>query len=306
METLPATQFSGGGLTPLSIDNIRNQVQLIQHLMKDVMKEGEHYGTIPGCGDKPALKKPGAEKLCMVFRLIPSFDVKQIDFERGHREIQIKATLKTLDGTVVGEGVGSCSTLETKYRWRTQSRKCPKCQAEAIIKGRDEYGGGWLCHRKQGGCGNKFQDGDPAIEDQVTGRVENADIADVYNTVLKMAKKRAHVDVTITACAASDIFIQDLDEDWEDIESEQRPKSTPLPFAYRLPKSKTGHDMKQIKEALSKIGCVYSQDKGLWLCPKKLNSTHFPFDQYLYVEGKEPQVVPDEPPAPEEDDNINM
>lgn len=42
--------------------------------------------------------------------------------------------------------------------------------------------------------------------------VENPDIADTYNTVLKMAKKRAHVDAMITATAASDIFTQDVED----------------------------------------------------------------------------------------------
>lgn len=47
-------------------------------------------------------------------------------------------------------------------------------------------------------------------------RVENIDIADTYNTVLKMAKKRAHVDAILTVTAASDIFTQDLEENIED------------------------------------------------------------------------------------------
>jgi hypothetical protein len=44
------------------------------------------------------------------------------------------------------------------------------------------------------------------------GRSENPDIADLYNTVLKMAKKRAFVDATITATAASDFFTQDVED----------------------------------------------------------------------------------------------
>jgi len=44
------------------------------------------------------------------------------------------------------------------------------------------------------------------------GKAENPDIADVYNTVLKIAKKRAHVDAIITVTAASDIFIQDVED----------------------------------------------------------------------------------------------
>jgi hypothetical protein len=46
------------------------------------------------------------------------------------------------------------------------------------------------------------------------GKIENEDIADVYNTVLKIAKKRAHIDATLTVTGAADLFTQDLiDED---------------------------------------------------------------------------------------------
>ena len=43
-------------------------------------------------------------------------------------------------------------------------------------------------------------------------KVDNPDIADTYNTVLKMACKRALVHATINATAASDIFTQDLED----------------------------------------------------------------------------------------------
>jgi hypothetical protein len=43
-------------------------------------------------------------------------------------------------------------------------------------------------------------------------KMENPDIADQYNTVLKMAKKRAHVDAILTATGASDIFTQDVED----------------------------------------------------------------------------------------------
>lgn len=37
--------------------------------------------------------------------------------------------------------------------------KCPECgKASAVIKGKVEYGGGWLCFGKKGGCGAKWQD----------------------------------------------------------------------------------------------------------------------------------------------------
>lgn len=217
----------------MTVTEIVGHVQLIQNVMAYVMKEGEHYGIIPGCGSKPALLKPGAEKLSLTFRLAPKYQIKKTDLPNNHREYEITCRLVHINtGQVFGEGVGSCSTMESKYRWRESQRKCPKCGATAIIKGKAEYGGGWLCFQKKGGCNAKFKDGDTSIEGQICGKVENPDIVDQYNTVLKMAKKRAHVDATLTATAASDIFAQDI-EDFSDMPVEpdlkQSQPTTPAP-----------------------------------------------------------------------------
>ena len=198
--------------TELSVDQIKSQVNLIQSVMADVMQEGHHYGVIPGT-DKPTLLKPGAEKLGLTFRLAPEFEETMTDLGNGHREYRFKCRLRhIITGAVVGEGVGSCSTMESKYRWRNQFRVCPVCGKEAIIKGKAEYGGGWVCFKKKDGCGAKFKDDDATITSQTVGRVENPDIADIWNTAYKIGKKRSHVDATLTATAASDIFTQDLDD----------------------------------------------------------------------------------------------
>lgn len=197
----------------LSVGIIKHQIQAIQELMRDTMVEGTHFGVIPGCGDKPTLLKPGAEKLSLMFRLSPTYVITKSDIGNGHREIEVRCTLTHIpSGKVFGEGVGSCSTAETKYRYRNAERLCPKCGKDKIIKGKDEYGGGWLCYAKKGGCGAKFKDADESITSQIVGRVENPDVADTFNTVLKMAKKRAHVDAALTATGASDIFAQDLED----------------------------------------------------------------------------------------------
>ena len=106
---------------------------------------------------------------------------------------------------------GTCGS-PTRRREDQVAFECPACGAESIIKGKQEYGGGWICFQKKGGCGAKFTDDDQTIVGQLIGRVENPDIADAYNTVLKMSKKRAHVDAIITATAASDIFVQDEED----------------------------------------------------------------------------------------------
>jgi len=202
--------FEEHAMTP---ERIRSQVNLIQEVMRGVMKEGEHYGVIPGCGDKPSLLKSGAEKLSTTFRLAPSYNIEKTDLPNGHREYEVICTLTHINsGVEVGQGVGSCTTMESKYRYRKGEQKCPKCGKEAIIKGKKEYGGGWLCYQKKGGCGAKFQDGDPAIENQNMGRIEHDNPADYFNTVFKMAKKRAYVDAVITSTAASDFFTQDIED----------------------------------------------------------------------------------------------
>jgi hypothetical protein len=197
----------------MSVQAVIDRKRKIVEVMKAVMRDGDHYGTIPGCGDKPALLKAGAETLAMTFGLRPTFQIERVDLPGGHREYQVICTLAHIaSGLAVAEGLGSATTLESKHRWRNAARVCPHCRKETIIKGKEEWGGGWLCFQKKGGCGAKWQDGAKEIEGQVVGRVENTDPADQYNTVLKMAKKRAQVDATLTAVGASDVLSQDLDD----------------------------------------------------------------------------------------------
>lgn len=199
-----------------SIERVTEQVIKINTLLRSVMKKDQHYGVIPGTGDKPTLLKAGAEKLGVMFRLAPRYKIEKTDLPNEHREYEVICALYHINtGDFWGEGLGVCSTMESKYRYRSKQRVCPECEKEAIIKGKEEYGGGWLCYKKKGGCGAKFNDGNPQIEKQSVGKIENPDIADTYNMVIKMAKKRALVDATITATGASDIFTQDV-ADFED------------------------------------------------------------------------------------------
>ncbi len=231
-----------GMLEELRVDDVKGQVLKIQSLMKELMKEGEHYGIIPGT-QKPSLLKPGAEKLCFMFRLIPEYDVKEKELPNGHREYEILTRLLH-NGVKAGEGVGLCTTMEPKYRYRQNERKCPMCGKETIFKSKKEEGG-WFCWAKKGGCGVQFPDGDESIEKQEAGKKENPDIADTYNTVLKMAKKRSVVDATITACAASDIFTQDV-EDFVEEKPKQAVKNV-TPGAEGEEESKDGNPGPDLK-----------------------------------------------------------
>jgi len=198
-------------LTPAQL---RENVNLIQAVMREVMTDGEHFGTIPGCGNRPTLLKSGAEKLALTFRLCPEYQILEKDLENEHKEFIITCILTHIPtGLILGQGVGYASTKEGKYRFRNAGLTCPECgKMDTIIKGKAEYGGGWVCFNRKGGCGAKFPDGDDKIEKQERGKVEHDNPPDYYNTVLKMAKKRAQVDATLTATAASDIFTQDIED----------------------------------------------------------------------------------------------
>lgn len=194
----------------LTVDQLVGQIEKVQDAMRRAMSDGEHYGVIPGTG-KPSLLKPGAEKLCLLFRLAPTYEVTRRPSEDGHVEYEVLCELRHIESEkLIASGVGLCTTMESRYRWRKGSHACPHCGESAIIKGKEEYGGGWLCWKKKDGCGAKFGDAEFSLDDLKA--IENPDIADSYNTVLKMAKKRAHVDATLTATAASDIFTQDMED----------------------------------------------------------------------------------------------
>jgi hypothetical protein len=195
----------------VDIDAAKQMLQEFQKFVDFYLVENEDYGKIPGI-KKPSLWKSGADKLCEIYGLEETYTELRIteDWEKGLFDYVIQCSL-TRNGIVRGVGVGSCSSYESKYRWRDAQRKCPDCQKESIIKSKfDDCG--WFCFPKKGGCGAKFAAEDPAILEQEVGKVLNPDMADVKNTILKMAKKRAKVDATLAATRSSGIFTQDVEE----------------------------------------------------------------------------------------------
>jgi len=212
--------MNGESITALTLPDeaqFRHDMQAInrfQQIVHSTMIVDLDYGIIPGT-QKPTLLKPGAEKIAKLLGLSDQYEILD-RFEDWHEPLfryLIKCRLIHLaTGLVISEGLGECNSMESKYRWRESKRKCPVCGAEAIIKGKEQYGGGWICFKKIGGCGEKWEAGDPEIEAQQIGRVENEDIYSQVNTILKMAKKRALVDAALSAGRLSDIFTQDMED----------------------------------------------------------------------------------------------
>ena len=176
---------------PLTAVQIKAQVQLIQEVMAAVMEKDVHYGVIPGT-QKPTLYKPGSEKILSTFR-IAAYPKEILDLSTNDEiRYQVKVHgLSMNDGRLIGVGIGECSSSEEKYKWRR-----PVCDEEFTETPEDRKRLVW-----------KKYDGQPKQQKQV--RMNPSDVA---NTILKMAKKRAQIDMTLTATAASDVFDQDLEE----------------------------------------------------------------------------------------------
>src|SRR2546423_5330077 len=202
----------------MSIESAVERYNAVTEFVSRVLRRDVDYGVIPGT-EKHTLLKPGAEKLTTFFGLSTRFQLLERiedwtgDSHGGEPFFYYLYRCQLMRGDVlIAEGDASCNSRETKYRWREAQRACPACGQAAIVKGREEYGGGWLCFKKRGGCGAKYADGDATIEGQQTGRIFNPDICDQVNTIQKMAQKRSLVGAGLLAVNASEFFTQDVED----------------------------------------------------------------------------------------------
>lgn len=204
-------------ITRQGLQEEAEQRKLLMEYVRNQMVEGTDFGVIPGSEKRQqkTLLKPGAEKLTDLFQCTPEFELTRAveDWDKPLIHYVFRCRIVTRQsGQIVAEGFGSCNSRESKYRYRNGERLCPACGKATIIKGKAEYGGGWICFTKKSGCGAKFEERCSDIINQQVGRVENMDVADVANTILKMAKKRAQVDAVIALARCSDMFTQDVED----------------------------------------------------------------------------------------------
>jgi hypothetical protein len=195
------------------------RLDAIKQAQADAMVKDTDYGVIPGTG-KPTLLKPGAEKLSVLFQLDVQIVNEKIWGPDDHLTVIARATaFHAPTGTRLGYGEGLCTTREKKYGKRKQDRACPACGKDTIKKSKYPPRGapegtdpGWYCYSKLGGCGAEFAADDQKIISQPLGEIENPDIPDTWNTVIKMAEKRARVDVVLAVTGASALFTQDVED----------------------------------------------------------------------------------------------
>lgn len=211
-QTLPAAPAAILAVTPqVEAAELVKRLDTIREAAETAMTDGVDFGKVPGT-DKPTLLKPGAEKLGVLFQLDIQLHNEKI-WAGDHLTVNSKATVfHAPTGARLGSGEGMCTTREKKYAKRRQNLKCPECGKEAVLlsKKPDE---GYFCWRKKDGCGAQFPRDDERLTGQVVGEIDNPDLADTWNTVLKMAEKRARVDAVLAVTGASALFVQDMDED---------------------------------------------------------------------------------------------
>ena len=236
---------------------------------------GEQPG---GAKDKKVLKKSGAEKLCSIFGLAPRIinEEKTEDWSGaehgGEPFFYYKYTIGLYRGDrFMGEAVGSCNSWESKYRYRWVSEDIAKTRADferfpkrggqrtmfepqfAIDKKETtgkygkptEYWQTWQAAIDGGTAkpgkkkmGTREFNGYYMSVDETQYRIANPDIADLVNTVQKMAHKRALVAPVLIVTNCSDAFTQDSEDFGEEPRGHfappEPPPGPPLPASEPL------------------------------------------------------------------------
>lgn len=162
-----------------------NKVARVQEAIAGALKSGQDFDVIPGT-NKPTLLKPGAEKILMMFGLTSEYEIVESieDWNKGVFAYTVRCVLSK-NGIKITEGLGSCNSKEDKYRYRwVRESEVPIGVDPSTLKS-NQYG--------------KL-------------RIENEEIYSQVNTLLKMAKKRAQVDATLTVASLSEVFTQDMED----------------------------------------------------------------------------------------------
>jgi len=170
---------------PLAVTDLTQRMQHVQAVIKQVMRENVHYGVIPGTKKKTLLKE-GSEILLNTFHISVDPEVEDLSTDDVVK-YRVRCVGRHIGSdNIVGYGLGMCSSNEDKYKWRR-----PVCDEEFEDTPADRR----RIKYATGNGGRVFKN------KQIRTNPE-----EVANTVLKMAKKRAQIDLTLTCLAASDSF----------------------------------------------------------------------------------------------------
>lgn len=169
-----------GELVSIGPDRMVGRRDAIKTVVGRVMREGVHYGRVPGTQGL-MLYKEGSEVLLSTFQIAVEPRVTDLSTEREVKfQVECRG-IHQISGAYLGSGLGACSSNEDKYRWRSARSK-------------QEF------------------DNTPETQRRVRytrdGNIPQVRCSpyDNYQTVLAMAKKRAMKDLACTVLAASDVL----------------------------------------------------------------------------------------------------
>ena len=156
-----------------------------------VLREGVDYGVIPGTNGDKTLKKPGAEKLLQWFGLSFTCDRVEIDHDAdGRREgvtYRCTVTKGLPDGRII-----TVTTCEGYAGYDEDKFYQTAEQAQFKAEAKERY---WAAKDRRVANPNKWK--------------YLTEYRAPWNTVIKMAQKRAIVGATIDATAAAGLFAQE-------------------------------------------------------------------------------------------------
>ena len=208
-----------------------SKVKSLQATLKNILVEEHDYGKIPGCGDKPTLLKPGAEKILMALGITSSYELIEHteNFEgKGFFAYTVKCTLFK-NGQKITEGLGHANSREKKWAVEfVYEKDLPEGTDKELLKKKTI--------KSNNGTFYKYE--------------IDADANSKANTILKMAKKRAQIDAVLTVASLSEIFTQDFD----DLPPEEEPTSKPT--------------VDKVKENIKSTPDYYCADCGAGITPK--------------------------------------
>lgn len=165
-------------VTREALNDLAEKRKLLKEFIRSQLVKDVDYGLVPGCGDKPSLLQPGAEKLGMLFQLRAEYDLvfKEIDIVNNLVMLSYKCSIVHIpSGKKIAECEAFCSSQEKKYAEKTE----------------------WTQH---------------ANGQKTTAKVPQK-ISDILNTIAKMSQKRAYVGGIKKATGASDFFTNDIDDE---------------------------------------------------------------------------------------------
>ena len=190
------TELPASDVKMLPIEEMKKWYEKMTEFGKEILKLNIDYGLLEG-SDKPALLKPGAEKIKKAFGLqVERMDcVREIfDIDNNYMDYTYKCIITSKNGLRLGICDGNANSKENKFRYIFKpSEKVPV--KKDLDKMKLEGRGKW---KK---CSDKWV---------WFERGENPDVLSLKNSIQKIAQKRAFVGAILMATGASEFFTQDI------------------------------------------------------------------------------------------------